>query len=150
MVFHVPVWTEIRSQLAVTGSTLCWSNQPCESDPRGVEVYADPMIITVFFNLLDNVPPAWSACYRIRVFVQGIGRHPVDHLGGYGIGIPDRKSPLIFKRDFGKHPGLGLFLSRGSPCNNRHYHHRKRGARKGARFEIRVPKGKYRFSGFIS
>ena len=64
---------------------------------------------------------------------------------GVGISAEDKKK--LFTRGFGKNTGLGLFLSReilaitgititeaGTPG-------------KGARFEITVPKGAYRFTG---
>ena len=64
-----------------------------------------------------------------------------------GAGIPKNENEKIFQRGFGKNTGLGLFLCReilsitgitiketGEPG-------------KGARFEIFVPQGFYRFNG---
>jgi signal transduction histidine kinase len=63
-----------------------------------------------------------------------------------GVGVVADEKERIFERDFGKNTGLGLFLSReilsitgisivetGEPGT-------------GARFEITVPKGMYRFT----
>jgi len=73
----------------------------------------------------------------------------IDHLivcEDDGVGVPAEEKELIFERGFGKNTGLGLALSReilsitgititenGEPG-------------RGARFELKVPKGAYRFT----
>ncbi|MCX6693494.1 MAG: hypothetical protein NT074_02940 [Methanomicrobiales archaeon] len=67
-----------------------------------------------------------------------------------GIGVHETDKERIFEKGFGNNTGLGLFLSReilaitglsikesGVYC-------------KGVRFEILVPKGKFRFSGWVT
>ena len=63
-----------------------------------------------------------------------------------GIGIPVAEKEYIFEHGFGKHTGIGLFLSREilsitglsiCECGEEG---------KGARFEITVPVGKFRIN----
>ena len=63
-----------------------------------------------------------------------------------GIGIPVHDKELIFERGFGKNTGLGLFLSR-EILSITNISIREVGEfQHGARFEINVPQGVYRFS----
>jgi len=62
-----------------------------------------------------------------------------------GIGIPLHDKELIFERGFGKNTGLGLFLSR-EILSITNISIREAGEfQHGARIEINVPHGVYRF-----
>ena len=115
------------------------------ADVRGVVVLADPMLEKVFSNLLDN-----SLRHGERVTEIAVSSHRSDGnlvivWEDNGIGVASDEKERIFERGFGKNTGMGLFLVReilsitgititenGEPG-------------KGARFEIVVPKGTYRF-----
>lgn len=59
--------------------------------------------------------------------------------------MPEAEKERIFEKGFGKHTGLGLFLSREILAITG-LSIKERGAYgNGARFEIVVPKGKFRF-----
>lgn len=61
-----------------------------------------------------------------------------------GVGIPDSQKSLIFKKGFGKHTGIGLFLVK-MILNIIGYEITEKGTYgKGARFEINVPEGSYK------
>ncbi len=63
-----------------------------------------------------------------------------------GIGIPPNAKEKIFNHQFYKHTGLDMFLSR-EILSLTGISIRETGVYgKGARFEIRVPKGAYRFT----
>lgn len=113
---------------------------------QGVTVFADPMLEKVFFNLLDNSIRHGERVTEIRVSSHQSGKDRVVVWEDNGIGIAADDKNRIFDRGFGKNTGLGLFLVReilsltdititetGEPG-------------KGARFEITLPKGAYRFS----
>ncbi len=111
----------------------------------GVEIYADPLLEKVFFNLIDNAlkyggPDLTSIRITSELVRNGLVISVQDD--GEGISAEDKKK--LFQQGFGHHTGLGLFLSReilsitgititetGEPG-------------KGARFEILVPDGGYR------
>ena len=113
-----------------------------------MEIFADPLVEKVFYNLIDN-----SLRYGgEKLTTIRIGYHTEENIliisfedDGTGIAVRDKK--VIFDKGFGKNTGLGLYLSReilgitgiiitetGIPGS-------------GARFEIRVPEGGFRFAG---
>jgi PAS domain S-box-containing protein len=116
------------------------------ADGKDIQVFADPMLERVFFNLLDNSIQHGQRVSRIRVSSQRAGDDLVVVWEDDGVGIPGDEKEKIFERGFGKNTGLGMFLAReilsltgititenGEPGE-------------GARFEIVVPKGAWRVS----
>jgi len=112
---------------------------------REVEVFADPMLQKVFFNLFDNSLRHGGTVHEIRVLCRETETGLKIVWEDDGIGIPAEEKERIFERGFGKNTGLGLFLVReilgitgitilenGVPG-------------KGASFEMSVQKGFYRF-----
>ncbi|PKL58340.1 MAG: hypothetical protein CVV34_02790, partial [Methanomicrobiales archaeon HGW-Methanomicrobiales-5] len=111
----------------------------------GVEIYADPLLEKVFFNLIDNaLKYGGENLTSIRITSRVVRNGLVISVQDDGGGISADDKRKLFERGFGNHTGLGLFLSReilsitsititetGEPG-------------KGARFEILVPDGGYR------
>jgi PAS domain S-box-containing protein len=108
------------------------------------EVFADPMLEKVFYNLIDNSLRYGGGISGFRVSCTKEDGDLVIAFADDGVGIPDDKKEQIFEKGYGQGTGLGLFLSReilsitgirirecGTPGN-------------GARFEIRVPQGLWR------
>ena len=62
-----------------------------------------------------------------------------------GVGVPLDLKEKIFEKDYGKHTGFGLFLAREILAITGITIHETGTHGKGARFEIIVPKGMYRF-----
>ena len=113
---------------------------------QGTEIYADPMLEKVFFNLLDN-----SIRHGQHVTQITLSSHQSDEgltvvWEDNGVGVKTNQKEQIFKRGFGKNTGLGLFLV-GEILSLTGITIKETGTEgKGARFEIMVPKGAYRFS----
>ncbi len=118
-----------------------------DADIRGVMLFSDLMLEKVFFNLLDNSLRHGERVTEIRVSSHTSDGNLVVVWEDNGTGVAADQKERIFERGVGKHTGLGLFLVReilgltgitiaetGQPG-------------KGARFEITVPKGAYRFAG---
>jgi len=112
--------------------------------PRGAEVFADPLIAKVFYNLMDNAVRYGGKITTILFTVQESGDDWQIVCEDDGEGVPTEEKEKIFDRGFGKNTGLGLALSReilsitgitiretGTPG-------------RGARFEIAMPKGAWR------
>ncbi|MCQ8894266.1 MAG: PAS domain S-box protein [Methanolinea sp.] len=110
-----------------------------------IEVYADPLFEKVIFNLFENAfrygGPSLSL---IRVTAaegpEGLAIAVEDN----GVGIPDEDKKHLFRKGFGKHTGLGLFLSREILAITGLSIRETGVPGKGARFEILVPEGKFR------
>jgi PAS domain S-box-containing protein len=144
---NAPVWQDCRTLLDTASKQVSLGTITMKNDlPAGTEVFADPMIVKVFYNLMDNAVRYGGKITNIRFSVQESGD---DHLllcEDDGEGIPaDQKEP-IFEQGFGRNTGLGLFLAReilgitgitiretGEPG-------------KGARFEMTMPKEVYRLT----
>ncbi|MDD1686352.1 histidine kinase N-terminal 7TM domain-containing protein [Methanoregula sp.] len=114
------------------------------SPEQDIEIFADPLLERVFYNLVDN-------SFRHGEHVTMISIRSTDSPGGItliyednGVGVPVEAKQKIFERGFGKHTGLGLFLAQeileitglsssetGIPGT-------------GVRFEIQVPREQYR------
>jgi signal transduction histidine kinase len=80
--------------------------------PAGTEVFADPLIVKVFYNLMDNAVRYGEKITTIRFSVE---EHDGDHVvvcEDDGDGVLAGEKEMIFERGFGKNTGLGLALSR--------------------------------------
>jgi PAS domain S-box-containing protein len=107
-----------------------------------LEVFADPLLERVFYNIFENALSHGKHVTAITVsFVAGESSGTLI-IEDNGIGIPEKEKEGIFLRGVGKKTGLGLFLSKeilgitGITIAET--------GREGARFEIRVPKGAFR------
>ncbi|MBN1432321.1 MAG: PAS domain S-box protein [Methanomicrobiaceae archaeon] len=117
------------------------------TDLRGVEIFADPSLEDVFFALADN-----SVIHGEHVTVVSLSfREGPDSLTivykDDGRGIPAGKKDSIFEKyQDEKIQGIGLFLSREILSITGIEITEKGREGEGVNFEIRVPKGGYRFN----
>jgi PAS domain S-box-containing protein len=140
---QAPAWRDLLqiirdslAQLNLTGITL-------EIDISDIEVYADPLMEKVFYNLIENSLRHGGGVTRIRVAAEEMPEGLTVTYTDNGVGIlPDDKDRL-FQKGFGKNTGLGLFLSREILAITGLSIHENGSPGMGVRFEIVVPKGKY-------
>ncbi len=144
---NVPEWKNIHTIIGNIVTLLPMRDIRVDPGDPTLEVFADPLLEKVFYNLIDNALRYGGdrmTSIRISSHVSGNGLVIVFEDDGAGIAIQDKAH--LFEKGFGKNTGLGLFLSReilgitgititgdGEPG-------------KGAQFEISVPKGAYRFA----
>ena len=113
--------------------------------PDDLEIYADPIIRKVFVTLLENAIRHGEKVTEITFFWVQQEQNLILICKDDGVGIPDKEKRLIFNHGFGKNTGIGLFLS-CQILSITGLSIRETGEfEKGARFEITVPEGKYRF-----
>jgi PAS domain S-box-containing protein len=143
----VPAWqdagilTDIAAKDAPLGEVRVINDLPA-----GTEVFADPLIVKVFYNLMDNAVRYGGKITTIRFYAKEDGDDLLIVCEDDGDGVARDEKELIFEHGFGKNTGLGLALSReilditditirenGEPGT-------------GARFEIRVPRAMWRIS----
>ncbi|MHB8164622.1 MAG: PAS domain S-box protein [Methanoregula sp.] len=143
---QVPQWHNAAAIFRSAASQLPLGDIVTDVQVSDLEVYADPLIAKVFYNLIEN---SLRHGERVTTLVLNAEETPEEVIvtyrdNGIGISVEDKKK--LFSKGFGKHTGLGLFLSQeilsitgisitetGEP-----------GA--GVRFEIHIPKGAYRFT----
>jgi signal transduction histidine kinase len=112
---------------------------------NGIEVYADPMLERVFYNLLDNSIRHGGTVHEIRVSYRESEAGLTCIWDDDGVGIPADEKERIFERGYGKNTGLGLFLAQEILAITGISIRETGTPGKGARFELSIPKGSYRF-----
>jgi len=113
---------------------------------EGLEVYADPMFNKVFHNLIENSVKYCGRKVEASVFCLKDGADLLLVYEDKGVGIPMEEKEEIFKKGYGRGTGLGLFLSKEilRITDITIIENGRQG--EGARFEMRVPKGNFRFT----
>jgi PAS domain S-box-containing protein len=141
-----PKWQSVKKSFWDAVRLIPSSDIDFLVDMDDVELYADPLLSRVFYNLLANsIQHGGDRMTRIRLDSQKSGEFLTLIYEDNGTGIPFHEKEKIFDFGYGKGTGFGLFLIReilgytgmtitetGEP-------------EKGARFEIIVPKGKFRY-----
>ena len=143
-----PVWQNIGSIIGKVAMELPMQEVRIDVDRTDIEVFADPLFEKVFFNLIDNaLKYGGDSLTTIRISLQHgeNGLNIIIEDNGVGISAEDKKQ--IFTRGFGKHTGLGLFLSREILGITGMTIIENGISGEGARFEIGVPKGSFRYAG---
>ncbi|MEI6841769.1 MAG: HAMP domain-containing sensor histidine kinase, partial [Methanomicrobiales archaeon] len=140
-----PVWQGTRELVDTAAKEAPLGKVMVKNElPANMEVFADPLVEKVFFNLVDNAVRHGSKISTISFSTLESGDDILIVCEDDGDGIPAEEKEKIFERGFGKNTGLGLALAReilditgititetGEPG-------------KGARFEMTVPKGMWR------
>ena len=108
--------------------------------PAGIEVFADPLIKKVFYNLIDNAIRHGEKATTVRFSVEKVdGVHTIV-CEDDGLGISADIRSKLFNRGFGKNHGLGLFLSREILAITDITMTEEGEPGKGARFVMSVPR----------
>lgn len=117
-----------------------------ENKLKGLEIFCDPLIEKVFYNLMENSFRHGGSVTEISLSYSDENENLVISYRDNGVGIADKDREKLFQRGFGKNTGLGLFLSREilSITGILIAENGKEG--KGVNFEITVPKGSFRFT----
>jgi PAS domain S-box-containing protein len=112
---------------------------------RDLEIFTDPWLKKVFFNLIDNTLRYAEHVTKITVSYRE-SEEGLDILfEDNGIGIPRDEKEKIFERGYGKNIGYGLFMAREILAITGLTIRETGEPGKGARYEIHVPKRLYRF-----
>jgi PAS domain S-box-containing protein len=145
---NAPVWQNCRTFTDTAIREVPHGNIIVKNDfSAGTEVFADLLIVKVFYNLLDNAVRYGGKTTTIRFSEQESGDGHLIICEDDGDGIPDTAKEQIFHRGFGKNTGLGLFLSREILSITGITIRETGQPGKGARFEVLVPKSAYRPDG---
>jgi PAS domain S-box-containing protein len=141
-----PEWQNVHDIFFSTCSHLDIRNIRVQSDLGGLEIYADPILERVFFNMVENTLLYGTGVSVIRLSARETPEGAIVVIEDNGVGIPLQDKETIFSKGFGKNTGLGLFLAQEilsitgiTLKETGEYHH-------GARFELGIPHGKFRYS----
>lgn len=141
---HLPLWHNVNTLLEKVMQNFEKSGITISSEFEKMEIYADPLLEKVFYNLLDN-----AIRYGERISIISI--YPSISDTGFslvfeddGVGVDPGQKREIFKRGVGKNTGMGLFLTAEILAITGITIEENGVFGKGARFEIRIPNGTWR------
>ncbi|MDP3395579.1 MAG: PAS domain S-box protein [Methanoregula sp.] len=143
-----PAWYDTSTLIQTAAKQASLGKVMVKNDiPSGYEMFADPLIIKVCYNLMENAVQYGKKITTIRFSVLERNDEHLIICEDDGVGVLAEEKEKIFERGFGKNTGLGLALSReilsitgitiketGEPGI-------------GARFELTVPNGMWRIGG---
>jgi signal transduction histidine kinase len=140
-----PQWQNISQMIQRACLTLKIPSLSIADSCNALEIYADPLLEKVFYNLVENAVRYAGQNPKIRFFTQEDPGRLLLICADNGPGVPEENKEKIFMRGFGKNTGLGLFLIRDILAMT-DISIRENGTwGKGSRFEIAVPREAYRY-----
>ena len=142
---HLPQWQNVNDLIDKTIKNFTKSGIIFQSDFENIEVYADPLLEKVFYNLVDNAIRYGKKLTTIAIYPKISDTDFSLIFEDNGVGVePDMKRE-IFKRGVGKNTGMGLFLTAEILAITGISIEEAGTYGKGACFEIRIPAGYWRF-----
>jgi PAS domain S-box-containing protein len=140
-----PAWYNLTAVLHAAAANVRFGSITLSVDTDRVEIYADHLLERVFFHLMDNAVRYGRKIRNLRFSCEESFEELLVICQDDGIGIPPDAKEKMFNRQFFQNTGLDMYLSQQilsitgmSIRENGIYG-------TGAHFEIRVPKGAYRF-----
>jgi signal transduction histidine kinase len=140
-----PVWHNAKKLVELSGNfTHTGAIKIVNALPDSLEIYADPLVMKVFSNLIDNAVRYGKTITTITFRYEKTGADQKIICEDNGIGVADEEKEKIFAYEYGLNTGLGLFLAREILAITGITITETGIAGKGARFEILCPPGAIR------
>jgi len=143
---QTPHWLEVTGLIFDAQRQLVRCPFEIQVNIGAVEIFADPLILKVFYNLFENAVRHGKNVSTVRFSSQVSGDSLTIICEDDGAGISPAVKAHLFQRGVGSHTGYGLYLSREILSITGITIRENGTPGKGARFEITVPKGMYRFT----
>ncbi|MDP2798118.1 MAG: PAS domain S-box protein [Methanoregula sp.] len=141
---NAPQWQDVAERIRSAASQLSLEEITFDILLPPVQIYADALIEKVFYNLIENSLRHGGRVTRMSFSFEETKNGAVITYRDDGAGISLADKEKLFRRGFGKHTGLGLFLSREILSITGITITENGEPQKGVCFEIRVPRGSYR------
>ena len=137
-----PIWQDLNECFDRATLGRVPDSISCSSKVEGINLFADPLLEKVFYNLVDNSLRHGGGLTQIRLFHRSSNDELILIYEDNGVGVDIDQKEKIFKRGYGKNTGLGLFLIREILDISGMSIIETGELGKGARFEIHIPIGK--------
>jgi len=111
----------------------------------GLQVLADPMLIRVFHNLVEDSLLYGGGPMTVTIDCLEKDGDLILTYEDDGVGIPYEEKAELFTKGFGKGTGLGLFLSREILAITGITIKETGEPGRGVRFEMLIPEGKFKY-----
>lgn len=145
--FQKALWQDLSSCFWKAVNQLDIKAVKISEELSGVEIFADPMLEKVIFNLVDNaLKYGGSSLTRIDSFYRTDGESLTWIIEDDGAGIAPDIKDHVMEKGVGSNTGLGLFLSAEILSITDMTIKETGETGRGARFEIAVPKEMFRLS----
>jgi PAS domain S-box-containing protein len=139
---NAPAWQDVQNLVDTSAGEVSLGSVEVVNDvPAGTKMFADPLIVKVFHNLIHNAIRHGVRTSTIRFSLE-------DHKGVRSIvcqddgeGITSEIKEKLFTKGAGKDHGLGLFLSREILSITDIVISEEGEPGKGARFVMKLPGG---------
>lgn len=139
-----PAWQNVHEAFFAACTHVDIKKIRVQSDAEGYEIYADPLLEHVFYNLVENAILHGHHVSMIRISAHDTGSDLTLSLEDDGIGIPVPDKARVFIKGFGKNTGLGLVLVKEILSLTNISIQETGVYQNGARFEMHVLKEMYR------
>ena len=144
---RAPTWQDVGVHLVALRSLLPPGGIEISVNVNGLEIFADSLLEKVYENLIDNSRRHGERVRHITISSKSSDLDTITIVyEDDGIGVRESEKERIFEKGFGKNTGLGLFLTREILAITGLSIKEAGVYGKGVRFEILVPKGKFRFT----
>jgi PAS domain S-box-containing protein len=141
---HLPQWQNVNDLINKVVQNFAKSGIAFSSELEKTEVYADPLLEKVFYNLVDNAIRYGETLTTISIYPKISDKGFAIVFEDNGVGVPDEQKREIFKRGVGKNTGMGLFLTAEILAITAITIEENGVFGKGAKFVIRIPHGTWR------
>jgi PAS domain S-box-containing protein len=137
---QAPRWHRVKAAITDAVAPLFLGDVTLEVDVGDLEIYADPLIKKVFYNLVENALRHGGDLSRIRYSaVPETSQGTCIVCQDDGRGIPGSVKEMIFCQQYYQNTGVGLYLSREILAMTGISIAETGTEGQGARFEIHVP-----------
>jgi PAS domain S-box-containing protein len=140
-----PQWQNVNDLIHKTLQNFEKSGLTFSTEFEKTEIFADPLLEKVFYNLVDNAIRYGETITTISISPEISDKGLLLVFKDDGVGVEAGQKQEIFKRGVGKNTGMGLFLTAEILAITGITIEEDGVFGKGARFEIRIPNGTWRF-----
>ncbi|WP_292546381.1 ATP-binding protein [Methanoregula sp.] len=141
---YSPHWHNVAETVALATASIDSRAIFIRANIPPYEIYADPLLEKVFYNLIEN-------SIRHGEHVTEVSLRTVERADSLdiiiednGVGIPEAEKEKIFRREYYKNTGFGLFLSREILAITNLTIRETGTPGQGARFVIGIPREHFR------
>ncbi|OPY31704.1 MAG: putative diguanylate cyclase [Methanomassiliicoccales archaeon PtaU1.Bin124] len=138
-----PEWQNVAEVFARAEQQFYLEGIEVGSDVEGWEIFADPLLEKVFYNLIDNSIRYAQHLKKINLVVNDERAYLKIIYSDDGVGISPEDRERLFEKGFGKNTGYGLFLAK-EILSLTDIGMDEVGDENGARFQMLVPPGNFR------
>lgn len=142
---HKPIWIDLNELIGGVMGEFFLGEVRFVVECQKLELFCDPMIERVVYNLMQNTLRHGGEVSQIRVSCERGKENLVLIYEDDGVGISQEKKEKIFEYGFGKGIGHGLFLVREMLAMDGMSIAENGEEGKGARFEILIPSSRFQF-----